>query len=131
MQGQRKKSIETSTTVSTSTTSASAATGRWPGLSVPSFLPEILPAVEVGWRLGEQFWGQGYATEAGAAWVRHGFEDLGLTEIVSVYEPENTASGSVMQRLGFTLARATTHPAMGVPLHVMALTEASWRETSR
>src|SRR5688572_23027429 len=24
----------------------------WAGLSVPTFLPEILPAVEVGWRLG-------------------------------------------------------------------------------
>jgi hypothetical protein len=27
----------------------------WAGLSVPTFLPEILPAVEVGWRLGEQY----------------------------------------------------------------------------
>lgn len=24
----------------------------WVGLSVPKFLPEILPAVEIGWRLG-------------------------------------------------------------------------------
>ncbi|MEO7573267.1 MAG: GNAT family N-acetyltransferase, partial [Acidimicrobiales bacterium] len=95
----------------------------WAGLSVPSFLPEILPAVEVGWRLGEQFWGHGYASEAGAAWVRHGFEELGLAEIVSIYEPDNTASGSVMRRLGFALDHITTHPTLGVPLHVMALTQ--------
>jgi RimJ/RimL family protein N-acetyltransferase len=28
------------------------------------FLPEILPAVEIGWRLRREHWGQGYATEA-------------------------------------------------------------------
>lgn len=102
----------------------------WAGMSVPGFLPEILPAVEVGWRLGEQFWGHGFASEAGVAWLQHGFQELGLTEIVSIYEPDNTASGSVMRRLGFTIARETTHPAMGVPLHVMALTRTSWRRTT-
>jgi RimJ/RimL family protein N-acetyltransferase len=92
----------------------------WGGLSVPHFLPEILPAVEVGWRLGEAFRGHGFATEAGRAWVDHGFEHLGLDEIVSIYEPENTASGAVMSRLGFHLALETAHPTLGVPLHVMA-----------
>ena len=100
----------------------------WAGLSVPGFLPEILPAVEVGWRLGQQLWGQGYATEAGAAWVRYGFEELGLAEIVSIYEPDNIASGAVMRRLGFTLEHVTSHPTRGVPLHVMALAQSSWRE---
>lgn len=33
------------------------------GLSVPMFLPEILPAVEVGWRFDPAFWGQGLASE--------------------------------------------------------------------
>jgi RimJ/RimL family protein N-acetyltransferase len=93
----------------------------WAGLSVPTFLPEILPAVEVGWRLGERHRGHGYATEAGRAWVRYGFEDLGLDTIVSIYEPENTASGAVMRRLGFTIDRETTRPTHDIPLHVMSL----------
>jgi RimJ/RimL family protein N-acetyltransferase len=92
----------------------------WAGLSIPTFLPEILPAVEVGWRLGEAYRGRGFATEAGAAWVEHGFGELGLDSIVSIYQPENVASGAVMRRLGFTLERETTHPALGVRLHVMA-----------
>ena len=99
----------------------------WAGLAVPTFLPEILPAVEVGWRLGERFWGRGFATEAGRAWVRHGFEELGLDAIVSIFEPENTASGAVMHRLGFTLERETTHPTHLVQVHVMSLTRNAWR----
>jgi RimJ/RimL family protein N-acetyltransferase len=99
-----------------------AADGRlagWAGLSVPHFLPEVLPAVEVGWRLGEAYRGRGYAREAGQAWIDHGFGALGLDQIVSIYEPENVASGRVMRALGFHLERATTHPALGVPLHVL------------
>ena len=103
----------------------------WAGLSIPSFLPEILPAVEVGWRLGERYRGHGLATEAGQAWVRYGFEELGLSAIVSIYEPDNVASGAVMRRLGFTLERQTTHPADGVPLHVMSLLSHARRAAGR
>jgi len=93
----------------------------WAGLSVPHFLPEVLPAVELGWRLGEAFRGKGYATEAGRAWIDHAFGVAGLDELVSIYEPANDASGAVMRRLGFHLDRVTVHPELGVPLHVMRL----------
>ena len=89
---------------------------------IPTFLAEILPAMEVGWRLGERFRGQGFATEAGRAWVRYGFDELDEDAIVSIYEPENAGSGAVMRQLGFTLDRVTTHPIHGVQLHVMSLT---------
>src|ERR1700733_2317668 len=39
----------------------------WAGLAVPHFLPEILPAVEVGWRLASAWRGRGLAPEAGGA----------------------------------------------------------------
>ncbi len=101
----------------------------WAGLSIPTFLPEILPAVEVGWRLGERHRGHGFATEAGRAWVRYGFEELRLQSIVSIYQPENPASGAVMRRLGFTLQHETTHPANQVRLHVMSLSHDVWSST--
>lgn len=91
----------------------------WAGLSVPTFLPEILPAVEVGWRLGERYRGRGYATEAGRAWVEHGFDVLGLEAIVSIHEPANVASRAVMDRLGFRFERDTVDPERGIPLRVM------------
>src|SRR5262249_22355319 len=42
------------------------------GLSEPSFLPEIMPAVEIGWRLSRASWGKGYATEAARAALNFG-----------------------------------------------------------
>jgi RimJ/RimL family protein N-acetyltransferase len=102
----------------------------WAGLSEPTFLPEILPAIEVGWRLGERFHGHGYATEAGRAWVDYGFAHGGLDEIVSIYEPENRASAAVMRRLGFSFERATVHPVLGVEVHVLRLRRAEWRATT-
>jgi RimJ/RimL family protein N-acetyltransferase len=98
----------------------------WTGLSQPLFLPEILPAVEVGWRFDPAVWGRGLATEAGNAGLRFGFETLGLDRIVSVYEPDNVKSGRVMERLGMTFDRDTTHPRMGVPVRVMAITRTAW-----
>jgi RimJ/RimL family protein N-acetyltransferase len=98
----------------------------WAGLSVPSFLPEILPAVEVGWRLGSPWRGLGYATEAGRAWVRWGFETRNLERIVSIFEPANVASGRVMAKLGFDLERTTSYPDSQIPLHVTVLTRTRW-----
>ncbi len=98
----------------------------WAGLSEPTFLPEIMPAVEVGWRFDPAYWGRGYATEAGAAGLRFAFETLGLDRIVSIYEPENVKSGRVMERLGLTLDRETIHPTMQVPVRVMAITRREW-----
>ena len=104
----------------------SGALTGWAGLSIPNFLPEILPAVEVGWRLGSAWRGQGYATEAGAAWVRWGFETRELDRLVSIFEPANTASGRVMAKLGFDLDRITTQPARQIEVHVTALTRGRW-----
>lgn len=98
----------------------------WLGLAVPHFLPEILPAVEVGWRLGERFRGQGYATEGAAAAIGYGFEVVGLDRLVSIFEPANVASGRVMDKLGFIFERETSHPRDGEILHVRDLTRQRW-----
>ncbi|MFT3769573.1 MAG: GNAT family N-acetyltransferase [Minicystis sp.] len=72
------------------------------GLSVPRFEARFTPCVEVGWRLGAEHWGHGYATEAARAAVAFGFETLGLAEIVSFTVPANLRSRRVMERIGMT-----------------------------
>jgi len=70
------------------------------GLMVPSFDAHFTPCVEVGWRLAAGHWGKGYATEGARAALAHGFEVLGLEEIVSMTVLANVRSWHVMERLG-------------------------------
>ena len=78
---------------------------------MPIFLPEILPAVEVGWRFDPMFWGKGLATEAANAALREAFETLHLQQVVSVPQAGNARSSNVCQRLGMRLSRTVTIPA--------------------
>jgi len=69
--------------------------GLWPA----TFPAHVTPAVEVGWRLAADQWGQGYATEAARAALAYGFDSLGLDEIVSFTSNANVRSWRVMERL--------------------------------
>ncbi|SEE14144.1 GNAT family N-acetyltransferase [Streptomyces sp. TLI_105] len=91
------------------------------GLSVPEFLPEVLPAVEIGWRLGRQFWGQGYASEAAHAVLEFALQDRGLDRVVAIAHIGNEASVNVIGKLGMVPERETSHPVFGVPLRVYAI----------
>ncbi|MEV6330778.1 GNAT family N-acetyltransferase [Streptomyces sp. NPDC051909] len=91
------------------------------GLSVPDFLPEVLPAVEIGWRLGRPYWGQGYASEAAHAALEFGLQDRGLDRVISIARVGNTASENVMRKLGMAPERETVHPVYGYPLRVHAI----------
>ncbi|MFG3125789.1 GNAT family N-acetyltransferase [Streptomyces sp. NPDC048201] len=101
------------------------------GLSVPAFLPEVLPAVEVGWRLGRSHWGQGLATEAAAAAVRFGFEDRGLERIVSIAQLGNYASERIMTKLGMHPARETVNPTCGRRVRVFELSSDQYAAPAR
>jgi RimJ/RimL family protein N-acetyltransferase len=80
------------------------------GLSEPTFIPELVGTVEVGWRLGRAQWNQGLATEGGRAAVAAGFDEIGLEEIVSIIDPENVASVRVAEKLGMTYGGPVRHP---------------------
>ncbi len=72
------------------------------GLATVSFPAAFAPAVEVGWRLGKDHWGHGYATEAARAALTFGFDQVGLDEIVSFTAACNQRSQSVMARIPMT-----------------------------
>lgn len=84
------------------------------GLSVPGFDAHFTPAVEVGWRLAANAWGNGYASEAAPAALAYGFGSLGLTEVVSFTAQTNVRSQAVMRRIGMTREPADDfqHPAL-------------------
>lgn len=72
------------------------------GLVAPNFEAHFTPAVEVGWRLAREHWGNGYASEAAKEALRFGFDEIGLEEIVSFAIPANTRSIRVMESIGMT-----------------------------
>lgn len=84
------------------------------GLARQTFTAPFTPCVEVGWRLAQDAWGHGYATEAARAALTVGFDDIGLDEIVSITTVTNLRSQAVMQRIGMTRDPADDfeHPSL-------------------
>ena len=96
------------------------------GLAIPTWLPQVMPAVEVGWRLHPDHWGRGLATEGGRASVRYGFEELGLERIIAIVMPENVASRRVMAKLGMAKVSFTRDAERDVALEIHEITGKAW-----
>lgn len=60
---------------------------------------------EVGWLLAREFWGLGYATEAGAATREAAFTRWRYPEVISLIRPVNQPSRRVAERLGMVPTR--------------------------
>ena len=105
------------------------------GLSVPTFLAEILPAVEVGWRLDPDAWGKGYATEGARAALDEAFTTLGLAEVCSIVQTENIASMRVAERAGLrqvrTIEVAATEQRGALEAVLLAITRDEWVRASQ
>ena len=54
----------------------------------------------LGYVLARPDWGNGYATEAACALLRYGFDELGLATISATCDPDNTASATVLEKIG-------------------------------
>jgi RimJ/RimL family protein N-acetyltransferase len=56
--------------------------------------------MEVGWRLREDAWGQGYAREAATASLDLAFDRFDAEEVIALTVQGNTGSWGLMERLG-------------------------------
>ena len=74
-------------------------TGQLVGRCGPWF-PEGWPELEVGWLLGREHWGKGYATEAARAALEFVWRELGAARAISLVAPGNERSARVARRLG-------------------------------
>jgi RimJ/RimL family protein N-acetyltransferase len=59
-------------------------------------------AAEIGYWLGEPFWGRGAATEAVALVTAHAFERWGLLRMFALPFADNVASRRVLEKVGYT-----------------------------
>lgn len=58
-------------------------------------------AAELGYWIAEQYWANGYATEASRVLTRRAFDELGVKRIYATYRVENARSKRVLEKLGF------------------------------
>ncbi len=56
---------------------------------------------EIGFAIGQRYWGQGYAGEALPALLTHAFGNLDLRRLEADVDPRNTRSIRTLERLGF------------------------------
>ncbi len=75
------------------------------------YLPET-DEVEVDFILGTEYWGQGFATEAGKASLQFGFENLDLDIIVGIVHTDNIASQRVLEKIGMRFVEAKEYFGM-------------------
>lgn len=81
--------------------------------------------VEIGWWLAPAAWGRGLATEGASALRDEAFEDVGLDRIIARYQPENIASGLIMERIGMSFERDATG-RHGETVRIYALGRSEW-----
>lgn len=88
---------------------------------------------ELGYWIGEPFWGNGYVPEAAQEILRHGFEDLGMETIWCGYYEGNHKSQRVQEKVGFEYHH--TCDEVDVPLmneirvgHTSCMTRKCWLE---
>jgi RimJ/RimL family protein N-acetyltransferase len=85
--------------------------------------------LEIGWRLAREYWGHGYATEAAASWIEHGFTTLDLPRIIAVTDTPNVRSIAVMRRLGMSFDHTAVLTDDGVEFEatIYSVTAEAWR----
>ena len=76
---------------------------------------------ELGWALGREYWGRGYATEAALAARDWAFAKRDLPRIISLINVENQASIRVAQKLGAIPGRILAGPPFTGPTCVYEL----------
>jgi RimJ/RimL family protein N-acetyltransferase len=90
-----------------------------------AWFPDVL---EVGWRLGREYWGHGYATEAATSWLDHAFLERSEPRVISITDSPNLNSIAVMKRLGMTFDHETELVDEGTPFEatICSITATTW-----
>ena len=83
---------------------------------------EYLPAPDLGSALLPEARGKGYATEAARAVLDHARDVLRLPRVLALVNPTNTASLTVMDRLGFVFETMAQLPGLDHPLRQFSIT---------
>jgi RimJ/RimL family protein N-acetyltransferase len=87
-------------------------------------------APELGYWLGVEYWGQGFATEAARAVIDFTFEEFDVEHLLSGARVANPASRNILEKCGFQWSRVELHrfEALGssTPVDCFRLSRGVW-----
>ena len=55
---------------------------------------------DIGYRLDEKYWGNGYATEASIACMKYGFDVMKIPKMEAAAHKDNIASNKILEKIG-------------------------------
>jgi ribosomal-protein-alanine N-acetyltransferase len=61
---------------------------------------------DYGYRLNENYWNSGFATEASVAWLDYGFTQMNIDKMNAYTHHENGASNRILKKIGMTLVES-------------------------
>jgi len=73
--------------------------------------------VEIGYRLAQNYWGQGLGTEAAKAVLAYGNQKYQFNRFVCLIEPTNTRSIRVAKKLGMMLEKKIIYHGLDVDMY--------------
>jgi RimJ/RimL family protein N-acetyltransferase len=83
------------------------------------------PGFELGWTLGRDSWGKGFATEGARRALEYAFTEMNRDHVISLIAPANVASIKVAERLGEKVEGKTE--LMGKEVFVYGIDREQWR----
>ena len=86
--------------------------------------PQGWPGFELGWTLGRNYWGNGYATEGARRALEYAFTEMNRDHLISLIDPQNVASIRVAERLGETVEGRTQ--LMGKDVLIYGIDRGHW-----
>jgi len=86
--------------------------------------PAGWPGFELGWTLGRDSWGKGYATEGARRALEYAFTEMDRDHVISLIAPDNLASIKVAERLGERV-EGKTH-VMGRDVLIYGISRNGW-----
>lgn len=96
----------------------------WSGIKYETEVRQDFNYYDIGYRLKEQYWGKGYATESAKASLEYGFNTLNLEKICAGAEIDNAASNNILTKIG--MDQKTNFTFEGTNCHWFELTKESW-----
>lgn len=88
------------------------------GLMEQTYEADFTPCIDIGWRLRQDAWDRGYATEGATRCLSYAFDVIKLDTVYATAPIVNIKSENVMQKIGMKKIKEFIHPRLAEHAHL-------------